>query len=84
MAKSSFLIKSATETEAGKIFKEIDASKMYGIDGIPPRVLKWADLLLIPILTKIFNHCVEAGIYPESLKVARVRFVFLIPYNFLN
>ena len=71
-----FFLQKATESEVSKKFQEIDASKMYGIDGIPPKILKWADFLLIPILTKIFNRCVETGIYPDNLKVARVTPVF--------
>ena len=65
-----------SESEVGKLLMELDENKSVGIDEIPPKVIKWAAHLLCPILTKIFNKCLVAGIYPDSLKTARVTPIF--------
>ena len=38
--------------------------------------MKWGAPVLIPLLTKLFNKCLVAGIYPESLKIARAIPIF--------
>ena len=58
------------ESEVNKLFQEIDTSKVFGIDDIPPKIVKWATQLLVPILTIIYNKCLVGGIYPDCLKVA--------------
>ena len=74
-SKSLFLRK-ATEPETKKHIEEADINKATGIDNIPAKILKWCIDLLVPILTKLFNRCIEVGIYPDSLKLARVTPVF--------
>ena len=37
---------------------------------------KWGAPVLVPIFTAIFNKCLIKGVYPDSLKVARVTPVF--------
>ena len=65
-----------TEPEVGTLILEIDVSKSLGIDDIPPIIVKWCAPVLIPILTTLFNKCLVCGIYPDSLKVARVRPIY--------
>ena len=74
--RDSIFLKKIIEVEVEKLFQEIDISKAVGIDEIPPKVLKWGAAIFIPILTKIFNKCIDEGIYPDSLKIARVTPVF--------
>ena len=50
--------------------------KGLGVDKIPPKLLKWGAPILIPVLTKLFNKCLLGGIYPDSLKIARVKPIF--------
>ena len=71
-----FFISAILESEVGKLIQELDEAKGVGIHKIPPKVVKWAAQLLIPILTKLFNKCIVAGVYPESLKIARVKPIF--------
>ena len=72
----SLFLKKATEPETRKHIDEADIKKATGIDKIPAKVLKWAIDLFAPILTKLFNKCIEEGVYPDSLKLARVTPVF--------
>ena len=72
----SIFLKKATEPETRKHIDEADINKAIGIDNIPANILKWAVELFVPILTKIFNKCLEEGVYPDSLKLARVIPIF--------
>ena len=65
-----------TETEVAELIYDLDDSKSVGIDQIPPKLLKWGAPVLVPIFTAIFNKCLIKGVYPDSLKVARVTPVF--------
>ena len=65
-----------TESEVEKLIQELDLNKSVGIDEIPPKLIKWASSLLVPILTFLFNKCIMSGIYPDSLKIARVTPIF--------
>ena len=72
----SFFHKKASETEVGNQVQDLNENKSVGIDGIPPKLLKWAKALIVPILTKIFNKCICEGVYPDALKLARVTPVY--------
>ena len=71
-----FILHLISESEVGKLILEIDVNKSVGIDDIPPIIVKWCASILIPILTKLFNKCLLGGIYPDRLKVARVRPIY--------
>ena len=71
-----FVLHSIPETKVKKLIEELDESKGVGIDKTPPKVVKWAAPVLVPILTKLFNKCLIGGIYPDSLKIARVIPIF--------
>ena len=50
--------------------------KGLGVDKTPPKIIKWGAPILVPVLTKLFNMCILGGIYPDSLKVAKVKPIF--------
>ena len=64
------------ESEITLLINGLDINKSVGIDQIPPKLLKWGAPVLTPVLTKVFNKCMTEGIYPDSLKIARVTPVF--------
>ena len=72
----SFFIQAACEPETEKYINEADINKATGLDEIPAKLLKWAAALFASMLTKLFNKCIEEGVYPDSLKLARVTPVF--------
>ena len=43
-----------------------------GIDNIPPKIIKWAPHIFTPILKVIFDKCLEQGLYPQGVKIAKV------------
>lgn len=71
-----FILHPITEPEVEKEAQNLDISKTTGTDEISPKILKWSSALLTPILTKLFNMCLLGGIYPDSLKIARVIPIF--------
>ena len=71
-----FILHLILEPEVQKLFQELDINKSVGIDEIPAKILKWSAFILVPILTKLFNKCILGGIYPDSLKIARVKPIF--------
>ena len=58
--------------EVVSIVNEFENKKSCGSDDIPAILIKWSIHLISPILTQIFNKLVELGVYPDSLKVAKV------------
>ena len=54
----------------------LEEGKGLGVDKTPPKIVKWGKPVLIPVLTKLYNKCLLGGIYPDSLKVARVKPIF--------
>ena len=46
--------------------------KSPGMDGFNAKVIKSVSRYISPILVHIFNLCFESGVYPESLKAAKV------------
>ena len=69
---NSFFLSTCTEQEVFRLLQDLQTGKSTGIDEIPNLVLKrCADLLASPL-----SHCVNtsilAGVYPASLKTARV------------
>jgi len=65
-----------TEAEVFGLIQDLNPSKSTGYDEVPPKIIKWAASLLSPILSQLFNKCLVSGIYPDSLKIARVKPIF--------
>ena len=68
----SIYIKPATEQEITDIIRKIDDKKATGGDGIPMKLVKFTAPILIPYLTALINKSYTEGIFPHSLKHARV------------
>ena len=75
-SKESMFLHQATELEVGKHFHEINVNKGIGVDENHPKLLKWGQELFVPIITKLFNKCLDTGVYPDKLKIARVIPIF--------
>ena len=58
--------------ELKTILKSLDPSKSTGIDGISPKMLKLASEVLLPSLLQMINISLHTGVFPETLKDARV------------
>jgi len=63
------------EIEKHEVMEEIQnicEKRAMGHDDIPPKVIKWCPEQYTSILQVIFNKCIQKGIYPQNMKVAKV------------
>ena len=63
-------------SEVKSIFKNLDASKSPGPDGITARLLKEAALEISDSVASIFNKSLTTGVFPEKWKVSHLTPVF--------
>lgn len=68
----SFQLTNITEDEVVQTIATLNEKKSTKIDDIPSKFLKYSNILIAPILTKLFNKCINQGIYPECLKIAQI------------
>lgn len=62
----------ATTDEVTKIIDNLDPNTSSGIDGISTKAVKSVKKLIVIPLTKCINDCLNRGVFPDSLKIARV------------
>lgn len=65
-----------SEQEISKIIKSLKNTNSTGYDNFPTKFIKLSSSILAPALTKIFNLSINAGIYPNNLKIAKVIPIF--------
>ena len=58
-----------SDNETLKVIHELKTNKTADIS---PKLIKWLDFILAPILTKIFNRYLNVGKYPDIFKLAKV------------
>ena len=58
--------------EVIQIISDLLTNKASGHDSISAQILQWCMPYISDALTNIFNKCVEKGVYPNTLKLARV------------
>ena len=68
---NGFSFKPASVPEVIKLVTSLPQSSP-GISGISSKVLKLAPSILIPVYTKLFNHCISTNSIPENWKSAIV------------
>ena len=68
----SFFLKPLTVADVFSQIKQLDCSKSVRPCDPPIKLIKISNEVLSPILTKIFNYCIDNKIYPLDLKKACV------------
>ena len=63
-------------SEVFNIIKSVDQNKASGNDGISIRILKKVNNFISPVLSELINQAFYEGIYPSSLKLAKVIPIF--------
>lgn len=65
-------LKSATTEEIIKIINNLDPNTSSGIDNINTKIIKCVKSSRIDELTRCINNCLDSGIFPSNLKIAKV------------
>ena len=68
----SFFLQPIIETEVAHLLRNLDPSKSTGLHHIPIKYLKMATTVDAPILTDMYNCCIQEGVYPDELKIAQI------------
>ena len=74
--QKQFCFTQVSEIEVFLLLESLDTNKSFGIDKIHPLLLKTAALQIYRPLTFIFNLSINQGIFPDSMKLAKVVPVF--------
>ena len=69
---NSIFFEKTTPNEIENIINNLNVRKASGADDLSVSVLKRLNKLLSPILSDLVNQAFEAGVYPDSLKLAKV------------
>ena len=67
---------SITEAEIINVISKLKTSNSTGHDGYNTKFIKLSISLLAPASVKIFNLSINTGVYPNSLKIAKVIPIF--------
>ena len=70
--QKQFRFTQVSEIEVFLLLESLDTNKSFGIDKIHPLLLKTAALQIYCPLTFIFNLSINQGIFPDSMKLAKV------------
>ena len=67
---SSFYLYEMSEEEVVLLIGNLSDGKAINENDILTKIIKLAKFVLAPILTRVFNKCVNEGFYPDCLKAA--------------
>ena len=73
--KSLFLTP-LTSKEVIQYISELNSNKATKSDCPPTKYIKLSSKIIAPIIAKIFNQCIEEGVFPDNLKIAEVIPIF--------
>ncbi len=76
ISTNSFSFSQNTHIIVENLLNKLEPSSGAGISGIPSKVLKSSNKALAPLLTKIFNHCIQSNSIPIEWKTAVVTPIF--------
>ena len=70
--QNSFIFKDISESEIENYIKKMNPNKSVRSDVPSIRFVKLSAKIISPYLSKLYNKCVECGVFPETLKHAEV------------
>ena len=68
----SFMLHEFTEREISLAISDVKSNSASGFDDIFPKFMKMAKVALAPILTKLYNKCLQQECFPDEFKVGQV------------
>ena len=70
--KNSMFFDEILLAEVLNLIAKLEIKKACGYDHISNRIIKATSYVISPFLTKLFNDCIQKGIFPDAYKVAKV------------
>ena len=71
-SKESFVFQEISEEDVNSSIDKIKIASSKDIDEIPSKFVKLSQCVLSPVLTKLFNKCVQQETFPDIFKIAYV------------
>ena len=72
----SLFMSPTSPDEIMKLIDSLDLKKAAGSDGIPSHLIKKTKAIIAPILSRLFNVCINKSIFPDAFKIAEVKPLF--------
>ena len=69
---TSLFLHPTDEHEVLEAINKLNNHKSPGVTDIPVKIIRQAKFIIANFLVKAFNHCIESGVYPDILKLAKV------------
>ena len=60
------------ENEVACAIDNVKTNSAPGPDGIPPKFIKMSKVILVPVLTKLYNKCLEEECFAYDFKLSHV------------
>ena len=60
------------ESEVARAIDNTKTNSAPGPNGIPPKFIKMTKVVLVPVLTKLHNKCLEKECFPDDFKLSHV------------
>ena len=70
--KNSLFFDDVLLSEILSLIAKLEVKKACGYDYISNRIIKATSYIVAPFITKLFNDCIQQGIFPDAYKVAQV------------
>ena len=74
-----FRIPKITVNRVAEFINGLNPAKATGLDGTESRILKLASTVLSPSITALINKSIETATFPDQLKMANYRTIFILP-----
>ncbi len=74
--KESIVLYDTNPTEIHNIISSLKNTSACGVDEIPVSAIKSVSDHICPILANLINHSISEGIFPDSLKIAKILPIF--------
>ena len=73
---NSIFLSPSTNAEVCSIIDRIKNKKAKRYIDVETKFIKYGKLIISPIISNLFNLCIETGIFPNCLKIAKVIFIY--------
>ena len=74
--ESRLHFETVSEDYVSKLIKKLPNKSSCGYDNISLKLIKYLNTLITPPITTIINQMINTGIFPDSLKIAKVKPIF--------